>query len=106
MRFVARNLRVRYPVQERWAVDGIDLEIAPGHVTWLTGALGSGTSTLLLALAGLAPRLTGGERSGTVLADNVDVAAISRASRISARRPRSRSAALRRPCTTKSRWDR
>jgi len=77
MRFVARNLRVRYPVQERWAVDGIDLEIAPGHVTWLTGALGSGTSTLLLALAGLAPRLTGGERSGTVLADNVDVAAIS-----------------------------
>ena len=40
--------------------------IEPGRITWLSGALGSGTSTLLLALAGLAPRLTGGERAGTV----------------------------------------
>ena len=77
MRFVARGLHVRYPAQEEWAVHGVDLQIAPGQVTWLTGALGSGTSTLLLALAGLAPRLTGGERTGTVTADDIDVATLS-----------------------------
>ena len=74
MRFTSRGLRVRYPAQDRWAVDGINLDIAPGQVTWLTGALGSGTSTLLLALAGLSPRLTGGDREGTVLLDDADMA--------------------------------
>jgi energy-coupling factor transport system ATP-binding protein len=64
---------MHYPAQETWALDGVDLNIAPGTVTWLTGALGSGTSTLLLALAGLAPRLTGGDREGTVLGDADDV---------------------------------
>jgi energy-coupling factor transporter ATP-binding protein EcfA2 len=77
MRFVTRDLRVRYPVQAGWAVNGVDLEIMPGMVTWLTGALGSGTSTLLLALGGLAPRLTGGERTGSVTADGQDPATYS-----------------------------
>ena len=77
MRFVAHDLRVRYPVQARWAVNGVNLDIAPGEVTWLTGALGSGTSTLLLALAGLAPRLTGGKRTGTVTASEIDTATLS-----------------------------
>ena len=69
-------LRIRYPAQSHWALDGVTLDIAPGAVTWLTGALGSGTSTLLLAMAGLAPRLTGGERVGTVLLDRRDVATL------------------------------
>ena len=73
MRFATRGLRVRYPAQEQWAIDGVDIDIAPGEVTWLTGALGSGTSTLLLAFAGLSPRLTGGDREGTVLCDDADV---------------------------------
>jgi energy-coupling factor transporter ATP-binding protein EcfA2 len=73
MGFTTRALRVRYPVQEGWAIDGVDLDITPGCVTWLTGALGSGTSTLLLALAGLSPRLTGGDREGTVMSDDTDV---------------------------------
>jgi energy-coupling factor transport system ATP-binding protein len=77
MHFAARGLRVRYPVQDRWAVDGVDLDLAPARVTWVAGALGSGTSTLLLALAGLAPRITGGQRDGTVTADGVDVATFS-----------------------------
>ncbi len=77
MRFATRGLHVRYPVQEQWAVHDVSVEMVPGQVTWLTGALGSGTSTLLLALAGLAPRLTGGSRTGTVTADDVDVATIS-----------------------------
>ena len=66
MRFGTQQLTFRYPAQEQLALDGVTLAIHPGTVTWLTGALGSGTSTLLLALSGLAPRLTGGERGGTV----------------------------------------
>jgi len=77
MQFLVRGLRIRYPVQQRWAVNGVDLEIVPGQVTWLTGALGSGTSTLLLALAGLIPRLTGGEREGSVVAADLDVSTLS-----------------------------
>jgi len=74
MRFATRALRVRYPGQPRWALDGDDVEIEPGRITWLSGALGSGTSTLLLALAGLARRLTGGERTGSVQAGDQDPA--------------------------------
>lgn len=66
MSFVIERLTFRYPAQESLALNGVDLAIAPGQVTWLTGALGSGTSTLLLLLSGLAPRLTGGERHGSV----------------------------------------
>ncbi len=71
-RLHAQQFRFRYPAQDHWAVDGIDLDIAPGRITWFTGALGSGTSTMLLALAGLAPRLTGGERQGRLLLDDQD----------------------------------
>ena len=76
MRFATRSLRVRYPAQQHWAVDGVDLDVGPGQVTWLSGALGSGTSTLLLALAGLAPRLGGGEREGSVVAGDHDPATL------------------------------
>lgn len=71
-RLHAQQFRFRYPAQDRWAVDGVDLDIAPGQITWLTGSLGSGTSTMLLALAGLAPRLTGGERQGRLFLDDQD----------------------------------
>lgn len=65
----ARGLRFRYPAQPGWALAGVDFQPRAGEVTWLTGALGSGTSTLLLALAGLAPRLTGGTCEGDVTLD-------------------------------------
>ena len=77
MRFSARGLRFRYPAQQRWALDGIDLDVHSGQVTWLSGALGSGTSTLLLALGGLAPQLTGGDREGVIATDNGDPATTS-----------------------------
>lgn len=74
MQLVTRDLGVRYPAQPGWAIDDVNLTIESGRITWLSGALGSGTSTLVLALAGLAPRLTGGERRGAVLADDRDPA--------------------------------
>jgi energy-coupling factor transport system ATP-binding protein len=73
---VARGLGFRYPAQEKWALDSIDLDFAQGEVTWVNGALGSGTSTLLVALAGLAPRLTGGERRGSVVVGDADPAEV------------------------------
>lgn len=69
---VADDLRLCWPAQERWALDGITLTFTPGTLTWLHGALGAGTSTLLLALAGLAPRITGGTREGGVLLAGAD----------------------------------
>lgn len=74
MRYVAERLTFRYPAQSTLALDCLDITFAPGQVTWLTGALGSGTSTLLLALSGLAPRITGGERSGNLTCDSRDPA--------------------------------
>lgn len=71
-----QDLRFRYPAQDAWALDGVSLAIRRGEVTWLTGALGSGTSTLLLALAGLAPRMIGGERSGEVQLFGADPAEV------------------------------
>src|SRR5664279_1061696 len=75
-RMHAHQLRFRYPAQNNWALAGVDLEIAAGQITWLTGALGSGTSTTLLTFAGLAPRLTGGERLGRVHLDDHDPATL------------------------------
>lgn len=72
----ADALRLRYPAQEHWALDGVTTSFAPG-VTWLTGPLGAGTSTLLGALAGLLPRLAGGDGTGRVTLDGDDVAATS-----------------------------
>ena len=75
-RLHARRLQFRYPAQDRWAIDGVDLEISSGQITWLTGALGSGTSTALLTFAGLAPRLTGGDRQGELRLNDHDPATL------------------------------
>ncbi|CAH2601765.1 Hemin import ATP-binding protein HmuV [Rhodovastum atsumiense] len=53
MRLRASGLSVRYGT--RRAVDGVDLEAAPGEVLAILGANGSGKSTLLRAFAGLLP---------------------------------------------------
>lgn len=55
-----------YPGEERPALRSCSLEAKFGAVTWLTGALGAGTTTALLVAAGLAPRHTHGTRSGAV----------------------------------------
>lgn len=55
-----------YPSGAAPVLRRIGAEFAVGQVTLVTGALGSGCSTLLLTMAGLAPHTTGGLREGRV----------------------------------------
>jgi ATP-binding cassette subfamily C protein CydC len=61
-----RGAVVRYRAGGPAALDGVDLDLAPGSRTAIVGASGSGKSTLLAALAGQVP-LTSGSISGTEL---------------------------------------
>jgi len=54
------DVAVRFPGEDRAAVEGFNLDIAPGQVVALLGPSGSGKTTLLNLLLGLAP-LTEGE---------------------------------------------
>lgn len=74
-----RDVGFTYPLASRPALDGLTLELRAGEVTWITGALGAGCSTLLLVAAGFAPRLTGGTRRGEVRALDTDPATASEA---------------------------
>jgi energy-coupling factor transport system ATP-binding protein len=60
----------------RWALRGIDLEIAPGERVLLLGASGSGKSTLLQALAGVLGGSEEGESEGELLLDGRPSAAV------------------------------
>jgi energy-coupling factor transport system ATP-binding protein len=62
--FHAAGLTFQYAGATAPALGGLSLDVEPGRVTWLAGAPGAGTSTLLLAAAGLAPQHTGGTLSG------------------------------------------
>ncbi len=61
-----RNATFRYPASAERAIDGVDLTVERGEIVLVTGTLGAGCSTLLLLLAGFAPRITAGTRTGTV----------------------------------------
>ncbi len=68
------KVRYRYPAADADALREITLAFGPGGVTLVTGRLGAGCSTLLLVAAGLAPHVTGGVRSGSVVTLGVDPA--------------------------------
>lgn len=74
------GLRYSYPPSlpgGRWqvALDDLSFELAGGACLAVTGANSSGKSTLCLALAGLAPRLTGGQLEGQITIAGRDVQA-------------------------------
>jgi energy-coupling factor transport system ATP-binding protein len=66
-RLVARGVGVRHPSRRAWALTDVDLVVEPGERVLLTGASGSGTSTLLAAVAGIL------EAEGTEIAGELTV---------------------------------
>jgi iron complex transport system ATP-binding protein len=54
------DVRVRYPRQERNALDGVTISVPRGAVTAVVGPNGSGKSTLVRALLGRVPLAGGG----------------------------------------------
>ncbi|MGE0353639.1 MAG: energy-coupling factor ABC transporter ATP-binding protein [Gemmatimonadales bacterium] len=64
----------QYPAAASPALRDLTLEARPGEITWLLGELGAGCTTALLVMAGLAPRLTDGNRDGTVSVLGLDPA--------------------------------
>jgi energy-coupling factor transport system ATP-binding protein len=63
---LVRSLRFTYRGATRPALDGVDLEVAPGEYVAVLGASGAGKSTLCCALNGLIPHFLRGEMAGDV----------------------------------------
>jgi len=55
-----------------WILDHVDLTLAPGTLTLVTGSTGSGKTTLLDAISGLFQHLSEGRQEGTILVGGVD----------------------------------
>ncbi len=68
---VSRGWGWRHAGRRRWAVTGLDLDIAPGERVLLLGASGSGKSTLLRGLAGVLGDAEDGEVAGELTIDGV-----------------------------------
>ena len=67
------GLRYRYAADAPWVLDGVDLGVEAGEVVLLEGASGSGKSSLLRVLGGLAPAFHGGEAAGRATAAGCDL---------------------------------
>ena len=65
---VARNVRARYDTDRSWALDGVDLDVAPGRRVAVIGKSGAGKSTLAAALLDLMPY------EGSVTLNGVEIA--------------------------------
>ncbi len=70
----ARGWGWRHAGRRRWAVAGLDLDIAAGERVLLLGASGSGKSTLLRGLAGVLGDVEDGESLGELTIDGIAAA--------------------------------
>ncbi|NLN70939.1 MAG: ATP-binding cassette domain-containing protein [Chloroflexi bacterium] len=61
-----KNLSYRYPLGTKNVLDHVSLEIQKGTLTLVTGASGTGKSTLLRCINGLVPHFSGGTISGEI----------------------------------------
>jgi energy-coupling factor transport system ATP-binding protein len=63
---VLEQVGMQYPAAIAPSLVDASLQVAPGELVVVTGASGSGKSTLLDVVTGVAPRTTGGRRTGIV----------------------------------------
>ena len=70
-----RGVSYAYPTGQQ-VLDDIDLDIAPGSLTLVCGASGSGKSTMLRLLNGLIPHFHDGKLTGRVLIDDEEVPSV------------------------------
>lgn len=68
------GVKVRYPRQERDALDGVDVSVPAGAITAVVGPNGSGKSTLVRALLGRVPL-----DAGAIAIDGRDIRTMARA---------------------------
>ena len=67
-----RDASVRYDGGKEPVVTSVSVEYSAGEFALVAGATGSGKSTMLRMLNGLAPHFTGGELSGQIVIDGRD----------------------------------
>ncbi len=71
---IIRNFSFSYFISLNPVVDDISLDVSPGEIMLITGHSGSGKSTLLRAINGLIPHQHGGNYSGKVIVDGMEIA--------------------------------
>ena len=64
--FALKQFSYQYPNQTQWALDDVNMTIAPGEFVLLMGPSGCGKSTLARVLSGLVPGFYGGALKGEV----------------------------------------
>ncbi len=64
------GVRFKYEGAERYAVDGVDLEVGEGEFVVIMGKTGAGKTTLARCITGAAPHFYPGEYSGSVAVEN------------------------------------
>lgn len=68
----ASSLAFCYPGVEEKALAGISFDVGRGEVLGIVGQVGAGKTTLCMSLAGLVPRITGGDSTGDLEVAGVD----------------------------------
>ncbi len=68
------GLSYRYPGSKKWALQDINLTVAPGELVALMGENGAGKTTLCQCLNGIIPHSRGGRLKGRVMVAGLDTA--------------------------------